>query len=161
MGISSVSQNPLGYEGIDLFVNPPVLTLASSPKNVASPTPVYTGQLAVLPASQQAYINLGPYQGLPNWQQIVSGFSPSAYVIAQGNATLVSGTVSVSFSDIQSGDIVVLSLKASNSSTALGSLTYSITAGTGFAITSKQQATPASTQTGDISTVSYVVYRGL
>ena len=189
MGIPSVSENPLGYPGIDLFVNPPVQTLTSAPQNVASPNQYFTGQLAVVPSSQEAYINLGPYNGLPNWQEIATGasnptFSGGDLTVSNGNvkisgagkqlqieggaatdfigtATLVSGTVTVANTNIAATDRIIPFLISANASTVLGRLTYTISAGTSFTITSKDPSTPANTLTGDVSTVGYLIVRQL
>lgn len=76
-----------------------------------------------------------------------------------GTATLASGTVTVANTNIAAGDRIFLQRSAVNGSTATGSLTYTISAGTSFTILSTIPGTPASTQTGDTSIVSYFIVR--
>jgi hypothetical protein len=76
-----------------------------------------------------------------------------------GLGTLASGTVTILNTNIAAGDVILLTRTASNSSTTLGELTYTISASTSFTVTSLILGTPGSTQTGDTSTFSYIIVR--
>lgn len=76
-----------------------------------------------------------------------------------GTATLSSGAVTVANTNIAATDRIFIQRQASNGSTNLGSLSYSITASTSFTITSLQDASPGNTQTGDNSIVMYFIVR--
>lgn len=76
-----------------------------------------------------------------------------------GQATLVSGTVTVANTSIAATDKVFVTREGVASSTALGVLDVSITASTSFTITALQPGTPGSTQTGDLSIVNYFIVR--
>lgn len=76
-----------------------------------------------------------------------------------GEATLTAGTVTIANTNIAANDRILLSRRDINASTALGSLTYSISAATSFTITAVQAGTPASTETNDTSIISYVIIR--
>lgn len=78
-----------------------------------------------------------------------------------GTATLVSGTVTVANTNIAATDRIIPFLISANASTVLGRLTYTISAGASFTITSKDPSTPANTLTGDVSTVGYLIVRQL
>jgi hypothetical protein len=78
-------------------------------------------------------------------------------VLSQGETTLVAGvSPAVTISGLTTSGRVILSRKAVGSSTALGGLTVALSAGS-FVVTSKQMATPASDQTGDLSQVDWIV----
>lgn len=77
-----------------------------------------------------------------------------------GQATLSSGTVTVSNTNIASGDRIILTRAALNSSSALGELTITAqTASTSFVITAIDPSDGSSTVTGDTSIVNYVIIR--
>ena len=78
-----------------------------------------------------------------------------------GTGTLALGTVTIANTSIATGDIILLTRTAVNASTTLGEFTYTITAGTSFTVTSVILGTPASTQTGDLSSFGYVIIRPL
>lgn len=78
-----------------------------------------------------------------------------------GTATLTAGTVTVANTNIGAADRIMISRRSINGSTALGSLTYSISAATSFTITAVQAGTPGSTQTNDVSIVDYFIVRQL
>lgn len=75
-----------------------------------------------------------------------------------GTATLSSGTVVVANTNIAAADRILLSRAGLNSSTAVGLLSYTISASTSFTITAVKPA-DATTETGDTSIVSYVIFR--
>lgn len=78
-------------------------------------------------------------------------------VLAQGETTLVAGvSPTVTISGLTTSGRVLLSRKSSNSSTATGNLQLVLSAGS-FVVTSKQAASPATTEANDVSIVSYVV----
>lgn len=76
-----------------------------------------------------------------------------------GSATLSSGTVTVANTNIAAGDRIFIQRQDINGSSAVGELTYSISAATSFTITSVQPGTPASTETNDASIVMYFIVR--
>lgn len=77
-----------------------------------------------------------------------------------GQATLVSGTVTIANTNIAAGDRVFLTRADLNSSTALGELTVTaLTASTSFVITAIDPSDGSSTITGDTSIVNYVIIR--
>ncbi len=76
-----------------------------------------------------------------------------------GSATLALGTVTIANTNITANDHIIIQRRAINGSTTLGELTYSISAGASFTITSVILGTPASPQTADLSIVSYVIIR--
>lgn len=78
-----------------------------------------------------------------------------------GTATLASGEVTVANTNIAASDRIFIQRQSAGSSTALGELTYTISAGASFTITSKDLSTPANTVTGDVSVVSYFIVRQL
>lgn len=76
-----------------------------------------------------------------------------------GTAVLVLGTVTVANTNIATGDLIFLSRISVNGSVTLGQLSYTISNGTSFTITSLILGTPASPQTADVSTVGYFIIR--
>jgi hypothetical protein len=76
-----------------------------------------------------------------------------------GTATLASGTITVSNTNIATADKIFIQRQAVNGSTTLGELTYTISNATSFTITAAILGTPGSTQTGDTSIVSYFIVR--
>ena len=109
--------------------------------------------------AQVAYINSDGLAQLLDLS-VYSTISIGAGAGSIGSATLVAGTVTVANANIQAGNKIFLSVSNINSSTALGILTYSISDGVSFTITSVQPGTPASTETNDVSIVSYIIFRG-
>lgn len=88
------------------------------------------------------------------------GNTGGSYILASGSATLALGTVTVTNSDIDTADLIILQRQDVGSSTLLGQLTYTISDGASFTITSKETATPADTEVGDLSVVKYIIVRG-
>lgn len=78
-----------------------------------------------------------------------------------GTATLSSGAATISNTNIATGDLIFLSRIAANGSTTFGILSYTISNGASFTITSLILGTPASTQTADTSTVAYMIVKPL
>ena len=76
-----------------------------------------------------------------------------------GQATLVAGTVTIANTNILATDRVFVIRSAINASTALGVLTTSISAGANFTVTALDPTTPASTETNDVSTFDYIIFR--
>lgn len=76
-----------------------------------------------------------------------------------GTSTLVAGTVTIANTNIAATDRVFLQRIAANGSTTLGEMSYTISAATSFTVTSLILGTPASTQTADTSTFSYLIVR--
>jgi hypothetical protein len=78
-----------------------------------------------------------------------------------GTATLVAGTVTVANTNIAAADRIFVTRIGVNGSTAIGLLDVSISAGASFTITALEAATPANTETNDVSTVNYFIVRQL
>lgn len=78
-----------------------------------------------------------------------------------GNTTLSNGTVTISNTNIATGDLIFLQRIDDNSSTTMGQLSYTISNGASFTINSLILGTPGSIQTGDDSTVAYFIVRPL
>ena len=77
-----------------------------------------------------------------------------------GQATLVSGTVTIANTNIAANDRIFLTRADANSSTALGELTITAqTASTSFVITALDPADGSTTITGDVSVVNYFIVR--
>lgn len=75
-----------------------------------------------------------------------------------GTATLVNGTVTVANTNIATTDRILVTRSEVNASTALGVFKVVKTAATNFVITACKPA-DATTETGDASTVEYVIIR--
>jgi hypothetical protein len=76
-----------------------------------------------------------------------------------GSSVLTAGTVTIANTNIAAGDRIFLSRTAANASVTLGELTYTISAGASFTVTSLILGTPASTQIADVSSFSYIIFR--
>ncbi len=77
-----------------------------------------------------------------------------------GTAVLTSGSSgAIANTNIAAGDRIFMQRIAANASTTLGELSYAISAGASFTITSLILGTPGSPQTGDASTVAYFIVR--
>lgn len=76
-----------------------------------------------------------------------------------GTATLTNGVVVIANTNIAAGDRIFLSRTAANASTALGMLTYSISAGASFTVTALETATPGDTEVNDQSSFAYIIFR--
>lgn len=90
------------------------------------------------------------------------GMKASAVTDFAGTANLTSGTVTVLNTNIVTGDLILISRissTGSGASTTLGILTYSISTGASFTVTSLILGTPASTQTADNSSFAYMIVR--
>ncbi len=99
-----------------------------------------------LPVSGQTNGDIaGDGTNLNLYQSTFGGYNP-IYTMLKGSATLVDGTVTVSNANIKSTSIVY---PVGSSTTNAGTLVVSITAGTGFTITS--------TNSSDARTISYVI----
>jgi hypothetical protein len=97
MSVPSVSANPLGYQGIDLSKNPPVITASRAP---STSDQGYTGQIWVNLLNNFVYMLGGYESGLPDWQLISSGSGSlgsltgdtgGAIVPSSGNINIVGG----------------------------------------------------------------------
>lgn len=75
-----------------------------------------------------------------------------------GTATLAAGTVTVANTNIAATDQIYVTRQGVNASTAAGTFNTSISAGASFTITALNP-TNATTQTGDLSTVKYTIFR--
>lgn len=75
-----------------------------------------------------------------------------------GSATLVAGVATVLNTNISASDMIIPIRSVPNSSTALGLFSYVINAGVSFVITARKPA-DGTTETGDLSTVRYLIVR--
>lgn len=78
---------------------------------------------------------------------------------AIGTGTLTAGTVTIANTNIAATDRIFIQRTAANASTTLGELSYTISAGASFTVTSLILGTPGSPQTGDLSSFTYVIIR--
>ncbi len=76
-----------------------------------------------------------------------------------GTGVLTAGTQTIANTNIATGDIILLTRIAVNASTSLGALTYTISNGASFTVTSATLSTPGSTETGDASSYDYFIVR--
>lgn len=76
-----------------------------------------------------------------------------------GTATLAAGTVTIADTNIAATDRIFIQRIEANASTTLGELSYTISSGTSFTINSLILGTPGSVQTGDLSSVTYLIVR--
>ncbi len=76
-----------------------------------------------------------------------------------GTGVLTAGTQTIANTNIATGDVILISRISSTTSPTLGELTYTISNGASFTVTSKIIGTPASTQTDDLSTYAYFIVR--
>lgn len=78
-----------------------------------------------------------------------------------GSSVLTLGTVTIANTNIATGDLIFLTRISAAGSATLGELTYTISNGASFTVTSLILGTPASTQTADVSTFGYFIVRGV
>ena len=78
-----------------------------------------------------------------------------------GNSVLTLGTVTILNTNVATGDTIFLQRIGAAGSVTLGELTYTISNGVSFTVTSLIIGTPASTQTADVSTFCYFIVRPL
>jgi hypothetical protein len=76
-----------------------------------------------------------------------------------GTGVLTAGTQTIANTNIATGDVILLTRLTVAASTTLGELTYTISNGASFTVTSVIIGTPGSTQTGDVSTYAYMIVR--
>ncbi len=76
-----------------------------------------------------------------------------------GTGVLTLGTQTIANTNIATGDVILLTRLASNGSVTLGELTYTISNGASFTVTSLILGTPASTQVADVSSYAYFIVR--
>lgn len=76
-----------------------------------------------------------------------------------GDATLAAGTVVVANTTIAATDKIIISHRAPNASTAIGTLSYTITPGVSFTINSLDAT--AVLETGDLSSVVYFIIKAV
>lgn len=88
-------------------------------------------------------------------QLIMNGGAVTDFI---GSLTLIGGTLVVANTNIAAGDRIFFSRTAVNASTALGELTYTISAGASFTVTS-MGVTTATILVADVSTFSYFIVR--
>lgn len=76
-----------------------------------------------------------------------------------GTGVLTAGTQTIANTNIATGDVILLTRLTAAASTTLGELTYTISNGASFTVTSLDIGTPGSTETGDVSTYAYFIVR--
>ena len=76
-----------------------------------------------------------------------------------GNNVLTAGTVTINNTNIATGDLIFIQRIAPAASVTTGELTYTISNGVSFTVTSVILGTPGSTQTADVSTFAYFIVR--
>jgi len=76
-----------------------------------------------------------------------------------GTGVLTAGTQTIANTNIATGDVILLTRTATNASVTLGELSYTISNGASFTVTSLILGTPASTQTADVSSYAYFIVR--
>jgi hypothetical protein len=77
-----------------------------------------------------------------------------------GSSVLTAGTVTIANTNIATGDFIFLQRISVEASTAVGELTYTISNGTSFTVTSKNVA-DGTTLVADVSTFCYMIVRPL
>jgi hypothetical protein len=87
------------------------------------------------------------------------GLKAAAATDFAGTGTLVLGTLQINNTNIATGDLIFISRIAANGSVTLGELTYTISNTTSFTVTSLTLASPAATQTADVSSFAYFIVR--
>ena len=75
-----------------------------------------------------------------------------------GTGVLTAGTQTIANTNIAAGDVILLTRTGVGASTALGELTYTISAGASFTVTSLG-VTTATILVGDVSTYAYFIVR--
>lgn len=88
-----------------------------------------------------------------------ASFNGGAVTDFIGTGVLTAGTQTIANTNIATGDVILLTRTGVAASTALGELTYTISNGASFTVTSIIIGTPASTQTADVSTYAYFIVR--
>ena len=76
-----------------------------------------------------------------------------------GQQTLVAGEFTINNTSISNTDRIFLSRRSIQGSTALGLLTFSIINATSFTVKSVQASSPSTTETGDTSSICYLIIR--
>jgi len=87
---------------------------------------------------------------------LVNGGAETDFI---GTGVLTAGQQIINNTNIAAGDVILLARTGVAASTTLGVLTYTISAGASFTVTSVILGTPGSTQTGDVSTYAYFIVR--
>ena len=75
-----------------------------------------------------------------------------------GTGVLTAGTQTIANTNIAAGDVILITRTAINASTALGELTYTISAGVSFTVTSLSVTTGLQLA-ADVSSYSYFIVR--
>lgn len=133
----------------DVFAAPPELG-SGTPAAVSATTVTGSGDIETTAGNVVI-------SGAGNHVQIETG----AVTDFAGTGTLASGTVTIANTNIAAGDLIFLQRIDINGSSAIGNLTYSISAATSFTVTSVSDASPGSTETNDVSNFAYWIVRPL
>lgn len=109
------------------------------------------GQIWLDTVNGLSYILAKVASGSATWNSL----APSS-----GQATLVSGTVTIANTSLTATDKIFLTRADENSSTALGMLTITaLTASTSFVVTALDPSDGSTTITGDVSVINYFIVR--
>jgi len=76
-----------------------------------------------------------------------------------GTGVLTAGTQTIANTNIATGDLIFIQRIGAAASVTLGELSYTISNGASFTVTSLILGTPGSTQTADVSTYAYFIVR--
>lgn len=161
-------RNPNGYDGSPATqYKQGIVRLATDPEataglanNVAvTPAQMAAGSaadFAAPPAIGSTTPNAGTFTNLT----VNDTFAMDGGAVTDniGQVTLVAGVGTVLNTNIAATDRILLSRESPGASTALGVLSYAINAGVSFVVTS-HDPTDATTETADISVISYVIVR--
>lgn len=133
-----------------------VKTVTIGSTNTTSPTTIQSGSGGITMTGVTTHNSNVILNGAAT-QLRVHGGAVTDFI---GTATLASGTTgAIANTNIAAGDRIFIQRIAANASTTLGELSYTISAGASFTITSLIIGTPASPETGDLSTVGYFIVR--
>lgn len=76
-----------------------------------------------------------------------------------GTGVLTAGAQTIANTNIATGDVILLTRVAANASSTMGYLTYTISNGASFTVTSRPVTDPTNTEMGDVSSYAYFIIR--
>jgi hypothetical protein len=144
--------NSTGGKTVAIATGAGANTVTIGSTNTTSTTTIQSGSGDVIVSGGNLRINTAAKQ------LQVHGGAATDFI---GTSVLVLGTVTIANTNIAATDRIFLSRISAAGSVTLGELTYSISAGASFTVTSLILGTPASTQTADVSTFAYFIVRQL
>lgn len=116
-----------------------------------------TNALRIAPTTRDVSIATGNLAISTTGKQLqVKGGAATDFI---GTAVLTAGTVTIPNTNVAAGDRIFIQRIAAGASTTLGELSYTISAGVSFTVTSLIIGTPGSTETGDTSSFAYFIVR--